>query len=835
MIEPHEKILVNRTINKEKVNEILNKNLKQVEISEDVALEIENIANGVYSPLIGFPSPEDIDSILETWKLKNGVVFPIPPLLHVKKQDFENINPGEEILLIYNKDPFAVINVDGKTILNKEKYINKIFKTTDIEHPGVLFVSEINEFLITGPILKFGENHFFQEDSLTPIQMRKEIEKRNWGSITVFSTTNIPHKAHEYLQRTALEISDGLLIHALYQVTKPMKFSKGQIKDCYDVLINNFYPKEKVIFSFLPILPRSAGPRSSLMQAIIRQNFGCTHQIFGRDHEGFKNIYTKYESQEIFNSFPEIKLKPLKLKGPYYCKKCRQITTENSCNHNENEKINISGTYLRKIIENKEEIPEFFLRKEVLENLKEKKFKKIFVLGIDGAMPEFFFGQWLDELPNIKKLLKKGCFAKLNSSIPPVSVVAWSSMTTGKNPADHGVFECLHRKEGSLGDFRIVTANDVKARRIWDILSGYGKKTIACTTPLTWPIKPFNGFLISGFMTPLTSETEFTFPKELKKEINSVIGKPFEIDIDDYRNLTKKSLLDKTYKITQMHIDAMKHLLKNKEWDLFFGVINGTDRTNHGFWRYCDKKHRKYVPGSEFENSLKDFYKFIDKEIGELLNLLDEDTLIMILSDHGITRMHNRVNLSDWLIKQGYLVLKEDIKVNQPTKFEHSMINWKKTRVFAMGAFDGQIFINLKEREPLGIVSSEDYETLLEELEEKLKQIKGDDGKTLNTKIFKKKDFFKGKYENSAPDMIVYFDDLEYGCNTSRIGNPTLWSPRTALGSDDAAHSSQGIFIMDKSLQKGDIGEINIIDIVPTILNKFNLKIPEDLKGRVIR
>jgi len=462
------------------------------------------------------------------------------------------------------------------------------------------------------------------------------------------------------------------------------------------------------------------------------------------------------------------------------------------------------------------------------------KKKKVFVFGIDGAMPEKIFNEWLDELPNIKKLMQQGCYAKLNSIIPAVSVAAWVSMVTGKNPADHGIFEYLYRKDNSYEAMNIVSSHNLKEKTIWDIASANNLKSAVCFVFLTWPVKPLNGKLVSGALTPLVDDVDFTYPKELKKEINSFLKEPLLLDIKKFRDLSKEEILEKIYKITHMHIDTMKYLVKNNDWDLFFGVIIGSDRINHSFWRYQDEQHRNYEPDSKFKTALKDYYKFLDKSLGEIIQLIPKETTIIVVSDHGIQRMDNRVNLSDWLIKEGYLVLKKDIEINEPIELKPFLIDWTKTKIFALGAYEGQIFINLKGRELSGIVEPGDYDKLIEELERKLKKIPGDDGKKLNTKIFKKKQHFQGKYQDVAPDVIIYFDNLYYGCNTTRIGNSTLWSPQTALGSDEASHSRQGIFIMNDSSQSKYIGEIDTIDVPKTILNKLGITPPEDFKGKII-
>jgi len=223
---------------------------------------------------------------------------------------------------------------------------------------------------------------------------------------------------------------------------------------------------------------------------------------------------------------------------------------------------------------------------------------------------------------------------------------------------------------------------------------------------------------------------------------------------------------------------------------------------------------------------------FVDEKLGEILNMLNEDTGIIILSDHGITRLHTRVNLTDWLIQKGYMVLKESIK--EKSEFNFNMVDWSKTRAFAIGAYEGQIFINLKDREPEGIVEKLDYENLVSELSSKIKQIKGDRGEGLDTKIFIKKKDYNGKLIENAPDMIVYFDNLQYGCNNTLIGNKTLWSPSTAKGSDDATHSQHGIFIMKNNKCKGDLGELDILDVAPTVLSELGIEIPKDFKGKIV-
>ncbi|MEK6871648.1 MAG: alkaline phosphatase family protein [Nanoarchaeota archaeon] len=459
---------------------------------------------------------------------------------------------------------------------------------------------------------------------------------------------------------------------------------------------------------------------------------------------------------------------------------------------------------------------------------------RVFVLGIDGAFPEYIFGEWLNDMPNLKKLKDNGSYALLNSTIPPLSVTAWTSIFTGKSPADTGIFEYIHRENFST-EYKVMTSKNLKEKTIWEIASEHNKKSGICYALLSWPIKPFNGWMISDSILESTKASlGLVYPKELKEELESFLGDVPKKDITDFRNLTNEQIIQKVYTLTENQIKAMKYLIKNKDWDLFFGVIPLSDRMNHAFWKYLDKKHRKYQPHNKFENTLKDYYKYLDEKVGEIIALLPKDTTTIILSDHGSQRMHNRFNLTDWLIKNKYVVLKQPVQ--QKTFFNLNLVNWSKTKAFAIGAYEGQVYINLKNREINGIVEKEEYDSLIDEISAKLLQIKGDDGSNLNTKIFKKKDFFKGKYQDIAPDMILYLDNLHYGCNNSIIGNDTEWNPETKMGADDATHSLQGIFIINKqAMNVNNLGEISYLDVAPTILHELKIKIPEDMKGKIIQ
>ncbi len=373
LIPPISGKLVNREItNKNDINNILSQNLKKIEISRETLLEVECICNGAFSPLIGFPTMHEVKCIMNTWRMSNGIPFAIPPLFPVPKEIYDKLKVGETLILTHNKKNVGLITIDGKSEFDKEKkeeFMKKIYRTSHPEHPGVKYITHIDNYLISGQVNNFQEYLFFDKDSLTPEQSREEFNKRGWSTIALFSTTNVPHSAHEYLHRLGLDMCDGLMIHTLNMVSSHSshKYDLETMKEGTKALVDNYYPKNHVIFTMLPIIAKSSGPREAVFQAVVRQNYGCTHFIMGRDHAGFRDVYGKYESQQIFEKFPEFKIQVVAVLSPSYCKKCRLIVTEKNCGHSEKDKEEISGTIVRQLIKEKKEVPEFLMRKEVVD------------------------------------------------------------------------------------------------------------------------------------------------------------------------------------------------------------------------------------------------------------------------------------------------------------------------------------------------------------------------------------------------------------------------------------------------------------------------------------
>ncbi len=344
------------------------KEMYKVELSEGLAADVANIAHGVYSPLEGFLTREDYQSVLDNMRLSNDLPWTIPIVLDVDEEFKKNVKEGDEVALYYKGEPLAILYVEEIYPWDKEEYAKKVFKTTDPNHPGVARTYSRKEYLVGGPILMIKEMpEPFERYRLWPKETRVLFSERGWKRIAAFQTRNVPHLGHEYVQKAALTFTDGLFINPLVGWKKPGDFKDEVIIKAYEALIKHYYPKDSVAFSVLRMEMRYAGPREAIHHAIVRKNFGATHFIVGRDHAGVGNYYGPYEAWDLFKEFPDLGIIPLFVREAFYCKKCGQMVNEKICPHPEEYRIRISGTKLRKMIMEGKKPPEYMMRPEVAE------------------------------------------------------------------------------------------------------------------------------------------------------------------------------------------------------------------------------------------------------------------------------------------------------------------------------------------------------------------------------------------------------------------------------------------------------------------------------------
>lgn len=450
--------------------------------------------------------------------------------------------------------------------------------------------------------------------------------------------------------------------------------------------------------------------------------------------------------------------------------------------------------------------------------------RKVFVFGIDGAPPELLFDKWLDKLPNIKGLMEQGIYAKMNSTIPPSTIVAWNSMMSGKDTSEIGVFSYTYKDENN--EVKLVNSKNINCKLMWDILGEQNKRSIALYVPLSFPVKPINGIMVSDFLTPGV-DSNCAYPEKIKDKIKSMKDPEFFFDVSvglaGHKGLEVEALIEKAYEMTDMQIELLKDLIVNEKWDFFISVMIGSDRLQHMLRRHFDETHRRFIKGSKYKDALKNYYIYLDKKLGEILKLLDEDTIVLVVSDHGMIKQEGKININNWLIKEGYLVLKEDVDVSEKKRFSTEYVDMEKSKAYGGGAYNARVYLN---KEKLG----DEYEKTREDIIEKLKAIPDDKGNKLDTKIYKKEDIYKVTSSPECPDLTIYFDDLRWASNPD-LGQEGIYSWKTAVGADSAGHSRQGCFIIKgKGIKNlGKIEDLDIAQVAPTILKLLDSKIPDDI------
>lgn len=455
--------------------------------------------------------------------------------------------------------------------------------------------------------------------------------------------------------------------------------------------------------------------------------------------------------------------------------------------------------------------------------------KKVFLFGIDGAPPDLVFGSWKEHLPNISKLMERGCYARLQSTIPPTTIVAWNSMISGKDTSEIGVFSYTYRDEE--GNTRLVNSYHIQCDLMWDIIGKHNKKSIALYVPLSYPVKPIKGIMVSDFLTPSVDD-KCAYPLAIKEKIQR-LGNPdifFDVvaGLAGHKSLDIKTLIERTYLMTDMQVALLHDILQEKDWSFCMAVMIGTDRLQHMIWRHVDETHRRFIPNSPHKDDLLKYYIYLDAKLGETLKLLDEDTTIIVASDHGMVKQEGKINLNNWLIKKGYLVLKSSVDKTKKQRFDRSFIDMEKTMAYGGGAYNARVYVNKKK-------AGLEYKKIREKIAEELKNIPDDKGNPLNTKVYRKEEVYKHPHLTECPDLTIYFDDLRWASNPD-LGYDGLYSWETALGADSAGHAREGIFIIagPEIAQKGYIGSQEIAQVAPTILSALSIPIPHDIEVKRI-
>jgi predicted AlkP superfamily phosphohydrolase/phosphomutase len=456
--------------------------------------------------------------------------------------------------------------------------------------------------------------------------------------------------------------------------------------------------------------------------------------------------------------------------------------------------------------------------------------RRLMLMGLDCAPPKVVFDTMKGELPNLESMMADGLWGPLRSCIPPITIPAWLVMMTGRSPGRLGLYGFKHRKDFGYDKGWIANSTKIQAPTAWDIMGDAGMRSVLVGVPPSYPPRELNGRSVGCFITPST-DADYTYPPEFKAEVERVSG-GYMTDVE-FRTEDRDSMLKQLYEMTDRRAKLVRHLAAKRDWEFFMFVEIGIDRINHAFWKFFDKDHHLYVPGNPYEDVIPDYYRHIDGLVGELLELLDEDTLLMAVSDHGAKGMRGAFCINQWLEEEGLLHFKARPEGIAP--FEKCEVDWSRTTAWGWGGYYARLFINVEGREPQGIVPRADYERVRDDLARRVESVTDMDGRRMDTHAFRPEELY-GMRRGDYPDLMVFLDDL-YWRAAGTVGHPSKYLRENDIGPDDAVHDWNGIIIYKDPRRRAGrpLQGARLIDVAPTVLKLMGASVPSDIDGVPIR
>jgi predicted AlkP superfamily phosphohydrolase/phosphomutase len=396
-------------------------------------------------------------------------------------------------------------------------------------------------------------------------------------------------------------------------------------------------------------------------------------------------------------------------------------------------------------------------------------------------------------------------------------------MATSQDPGSLGVYGFRNRTDHSYAGLGIANSRSIQELAIWDQLAREGKRSVIIGVPPSFPPRKVNGICVGCFLTPSTATDDYTWPVSVKAEIASLVGE-YEVDVKGFRTDQKAWLRESVFRMSRKLFQVVRHYLANTEWDYFQFVDIGLDRVHHGFWRYHDPEHVLHEPGSEFADVIRDYYLHLDQEIGRLLEGLDDETVVLVTSDHGARRLDGGFCVNEWLVREKLLALNEYPKAVTP--FGKLSVDWGRTRVWSEGGYYARVFFNVQGREPEGTIPAAEYETFRDEMKARL------EATIPGTLVFKPEEIYR-TVRNVAPDLIVHFGGLSYR-SVGGVGYPELIVVENDTGPDDCNHAQFGSFILagPRFPAVGELSGVKLLDIAPTLLELGGYDVPSSMQGR---
>jgi predicted AlkP superfamily phosphohydrolase/phosphomutase len=504
-----------------------------------------------------------------------------------------------------------------------------------------------------------------------------------------------------------------------------------------------------------------------------------------------------------------------------------------------------------------------------------RKANKIMIIGLDGV-PLDIIERWAasGHLPNLRRLMEEGAFGQLQSTIPPTSGPSWSSFVTGMNPGKTGIYDFLYRKEGTY-HFPPVNASQRGGITVWRYLDKAGYRVGVLNLPMSYPVEQTNGFMVSGWMTPYTA-TDFIHPPELAAELQQEVGEYRIYPTETFTEGRKDNFLKATYDLLEMRTRTAIYLARTRPWDVFMTVFFDTDRVLHQLWHYLDPEHTWRTDSEDKEWVVRDYFQKVDESIGRLLEYADEETLVIILSDHGMGRADSFIVLNNWLLDTGLLRLKRDpwtrmkqflfqqgftlrnvhqvadrLHLARQAEYvagyfvDHLLklaflsfldVDWSRSKAYSFGRHLGSVYVNVKDREPQGIVEpGAEYEAVRDEIERLAYDFRDPrTGRKMIGQVLRREEIYSGPALERAPDLIlrphepsdIFFGLADFG-HRQTVSTVYRYS---------GMHRDYGMLIMSGPGVRKDhaIEAAAIHDIAPTVLHTMGLPVPADMDGRVL-
>ena len=421
--------------------------------------------------------------------------------------------------------------------------------------------------------------------------------------------------------------------------------------------------------------------------------------------------------------------------------------------------------------------------------------RRVLVAGLDGA-PALLLDRWRDELPTLRGLMERGAYGVLRSCDPPITVPAWTSMTSSRSPGALGLYGFRNRRDRSYDGAVLADARSVRVPRVWDVLSHRGRDVIVLGVPQTYPVTPVNGVMVSCFQAP--DGNAHTHPVELAGELD------YMTDVPAFRTDDKERVRCDAERMTAKRFHLAERLLDTWPWDLFFMVEMGTDRVQHACWRS--------------EEVVLDYYRALDAKLGRLLRRVEDDTAVLVVSDHGAKSMDGCLHVNELLRRQGYLTLRREPA--EPTALTPELVDWERTVAWADGGYYARVYLNVAGREPVGVVAPFEYDG-----------VRQDVASRLSIGIAHTPEDLYGEVAGVAPDLLVYFGDLHLRAG-ALVGTDELVSSDNDTGPDEANHDHDGIYILAaEGVAEGPGPERDLHDVAPTILSLLGEPVPAEMEG----